>query len=317
MKTTLTNSALKTFKDCPKKYELRYVKGYESTRESDAFFFGRLMHAGIEAWSTCGTDSVKEIAAGSAILQMFEHEGKEDQFVLYKALALMEGYHNQYKDDPYECVAAEQPFTAPVIDPVTTRISRKFDSQGVLDAILKRKDTGRMIFRETKTTADAIDDPSDDYWSKLLMDSQVSTYYLGGQALGHDISSCLYDVIRKPTIKPKQVGKELDPENPKRIEEPSEYYGRLRKDIAERPGFYFARREVPRMEGELEAYLRDVWLIAKAIELYMKAGDFPRNTENCKFCPFLRACSGQASIDDPEIYRKIENVHRELTRAVA
>ena len=52
-------------------------------------------------------------------------------------------------------------------------------------------------------TANADIGPGTTYWKRLVLDGQVSTYLPGTRALGHaDVRGVLYDVIRKPTIRP-------------------------------------------------------------------------------------------------------------------
>ena len=45
-------------------------------------------------------------------------------------------------------------------------------------------------------------DWSSDVCSSDLIDGQVSGYYVGASTLGYEVDVCLYDVIRKPTIRP-------------------------------------------------------------------------------------------------------------------
>ncbi len=60
---------------------------------------------------------------------------------------------------------------------------------------------GSVILVEHKTTSEDIEITSD-YWLKLMLDGQISQYYLGAKALGYEVTECLYDVIRKPSMRP-------------------------------------------------------------------------------------------------------------------
>lgn len=40
------------------------------------------------------------------------------------------------------------------------------------------------------------------YWKRLILDGQISNYNTGTRALGHEPVGVLYDVIRKPTLRP-------------------------------------------------------------------------------------------------------------------
>lgn len=307
---TLTNSSLKTFRECPRKYSFKYEQRYESTMKSEALYFGTVWHAGLEAWGKSRDLDEAIEAINDALFDKTAY----DEYLESKVIALIEGYHERYKDEPYAIIAREKPFVAPVLNPETARESKLFQQEGIIDALLSDR-KGRIFLKESKTTSDDIS-PESDYWRRLLMDSQVSTYYLGAEANGFQIDGCLYDVVKKPTIRPKQVGKEIDPVDPKRIETPQEFYERLRADIAERPDFYYARKEIPRSRFDLEEHLFDVWHTGQSIQTYRKVNKWPRNTSSCMTitskCEFFEVCSGQCALEDTTLFRKKEKVHSEL-----
>jgi|GEM_PF-1241617 len=60
---------------------------------------------------------------------------------------------------------------------------------------------GACLVIEHKTASTDVEDGSP-YWKRLRLDSQVSNYYDGARALGMPPDGVLYDVIRKPRIKP-------------------------------------------------------------------------------------------------------------------
>lgn len=321
-KKILTNSALTAFKICPKKYELQYVRGYVPAKDSEALYFGKLMHAGLEAW---GKKARQLQAAYDAVYDLAQG-GKTDEFTYYKALALLEGYHNLYQNEPFEIVSPEQQFRAPILNPETMRESTLFDMMGIMDCVIKRKGTDRIMIKETKTTGDSIENPASDYWRKLSMDPQVSAYYIGAEALGHKVDGCLYDVIKKPGISPykatpadkRQYKKDgtLYASQREKDESPEEYYERLKADIAERPTFYYARKEVPRSQNDLAEYMDDTWQAAQSIRFFENKGKFPRYTNACVGvfgrCKYFEVCAGAATLDDPGLFRKEENPHQEL-----
>lgn len=297
---TLTNSALTTFKTCPKKYEFQYVQGYAPVKDSNALNFGKIIHAALEKLVI-----TKSIEAGEKVIET-ETSGNEDTFLEPKLLALFQGYARQYSEEKFEVVAAEEQFQFKIKSETTGLPRLDCEMKGVKDRVLKNPQ-GKLILLETKTTSEEIQDPTAEYWKRLSMDSQISTYFLSAKANGITFEYCIYDVIRKPTIRPKKN------------ETPQEFYERLSDDILANPGFYFARREIPRIEADLIATLNDINLIADAIIYYTERAKFPRHTNACKSvygtCPFFKVCSKQISINDTEHFQKIENKHRELKEA--
>lgn len=323
-KQILTNSSLSTFRACPRKYQIRYEQGYVPVQESEYLTFGKLMHKGIEAWST---NRNLEMAI-NAIYEMANKTPNLDEFLVAKVHALMEGYHGRYKDDQYVAVAIEKDFRAPLLNPETAGESKNFILSGVVDRVFQRPGSDRYLLVETKTTSENIEDPASDYWLNLLIDSQVSTYYLGLEALGYSVENCLYDVCRRPALQPykatpadkrkyKADGTLYAAQRDK-DETVEEFYQRVKGDIAERPNHYFARREVPRSPKDLEDYLFDVWGTAQTVRAYQLKERFPRNTRSCislyGTCPYFSYCTGRASIEDTSLFKKVDSVHQELKK---
>lgn len=300
MKKILTNSSLTTFKTCPKKYEFQYVHGYFPKEESAALQFGKIFHGALEILvTTKSVDKACEFIIG-------ESEGLEDEFLQPKCIALLEGYARRYADEPLKVVFAEKQIKFDLLNHITREPREDFIMNSVLDRLLEDL-REKNVLLETKTTTEEIEDPTAEYWKRLGMDSQLSTYFIGAAANGWPIDRCIYDVIRKPTIRPKKN------------ETPQQFYERLAQDIIERPNFYYARREIPRINSELERTLIDINLIADAITYYHRVKSFPRHTNSCKSvygtCPYFKVCTNQISIHDPDHFVKLENKHRELKEA--
>jgi hypothetical protein len=60
---------------------------------------------------------------------------------------------------------------------------------------------GTTVLIEHKTSSSDIEDGST-FWKRLRLDSQASNYLVGAKAAGFEPTAVLYDVIRKPRIKP-------------------------------------------------------------------------------------------------------------------
>ena len=140
------------------------------------------------------------------------------------------------------------------------------------------------------------------------------------------MENCLYDVIRKPTIKPYKA----TPEDKRKYnkdgslsktcrefdETPEEWYHRLELDIIQRPDYYYARVEVARSADDLTDYLFDMWAVGREIADAQRLGRFSRNPQNCQSygkCEFFDVCSGCADIDDVTLFRNAEDPNEELT----
>lgn len=308
----LTNSQRNTFARCHRAYKFSYVDLMRPVATKDALAFGTAFHALLEQyWSG------KEIVL----------EGDDTDYTFWTLKALIHGYIDKWQvsdSDKYEHVAAEVGFEAPLMNPETGGVSKTWVLAGKIDAIAREKATGKLVIVEHKTTGQDIG-PGSDYWRKIPIDGQVSGYYVGAQANGYEVSNCLYDVIRKPTIKPlkatppekrkynkdgslSKTCRELD-------ETPQEWYERLKADIAERPDYYYARLEVARSEGDLMEYLFDMWAVGREISDAERLDRWSRNPQSCSVygtCEYFDVCTGCASLDDVTLFRKAETPNEEL-----
>ena len=317
----LTNSARNKFAACHRAYQLFYVQGKRPVIPSDALGFGTAMHALLEGVWGGFSSRAKGDGDGGPIFNT------GDPYRDMTLKALYEGYLDRWErddDERFEKVAAEVYFEAPLMNPETGGISKTWVLAGKIDAIAREKSSGKLYIIEHKTTSQDIG-PGSDYWRRLAIDGQVSGYYVGAQANGYDVENCLYDVIRKPTIKPYKA----TPEDKRKYnkdgslsktcrefdETPEEWYHRLELDIIQRPDYYYARVEVARSADDLTDYLFDMWAVGREIADAQRLGRFSRNPQNCQSygkCEFFDVCSGCADIDDVTLFRNAEDPNEEL-----
>ena len=321
----LTNSIRRKFGACPRAYQHAYVMLRRPAKDHEALAFGTLVHKALESW-WLGSKEHRRLAALET-LDMEREAGKCDPYQHATARALMDAYDRMYEHQELETVAVEAGFTAPLMNPETNGVSKTWALSGKIDAIARETATGRLVIVEHKTTSADLD-PTSDYWPKLAIDGQVSGYYLGAYSLGHDVQDCVYDVIRKPTIKPRKATPAESRKYTKAgalyagqyetDETPEEWEVRLAQDIADRPDRYFARKRVVRTESDMEDYLFDMWAVGRNIADAEKLGRYPRNPDSCSgfgTCEYFPVCSGMASIDDPVLYKTIETPNPELAPA--
>ncbi len=309
--TLLTNSQLTTFRRCQREHHYAYQLGYRAIEDAEALRFGTLIHQGLEAWwRGLGLEVAMDEAMRGAI---DEHEAA-------KARVLMRGYDARWGGEVFAVCGVEQQFRAPLINPETGAPSRTYEVGGKLDVLLERG------FIEHKTTSEEIGLGST-YWKRLTLNSQVSTYYAGAKALGHEVDGCIYDVIRKPALRPLKA----TPEESRKYTKDGRLYAaqrehdetadayelRLTEDVAAQPDKYYQRGEVVRLEAEEREAAFDVWQLARSMREAEIAGRAPRNTDACvrygKTCPFFDICCGTASLDDAGRFVRVENVHQELS----
>lgn len=190
-----------------------------------------------------------------------------------------------------------------------------------------------MLVVEHKTSGEDIA-PGSDYWRRLRLDTQSSTYLVGATALGYTPRGVLYDVARRPALRPLKATPEGSRKRTKdgRLyagqrevdETPDEYELRIVEDIVADPDKYFQRGLVVRLADEARAAAEDAWTVGRWIreaqlEADAGAGEaaWPRNPDSChqygSHCDYWAICSGQAEPTDPTLYEVGDRANAELS----
>jgi hypothetical protein len=284
---------MNTLVHCPRKHFWSYEVGLSIDSEtSKALHFGSAWHSAMEER---GKGNDYDAALVAAI-----PEGIDLEIYACATIAgLLAGYYDHYgTNETVNLVKlnTEVDFPETVIDGTDFAMRGKIDGLGsLLD--------GRSVLMEYKTTGDSVSADSD-YWLRLRFNLQVYQYVDAATKMGWNVDQVIYDVTRKPSIRPKQIGKGED----KHMETPDEYCDRLYKDTLARPEFYYARKEVPIIESDLQQFYSQRLALCRVINHYRRqerSGDkrsqeaWPRNvsTNTCDFCQYKSFCLRNAIVD--------------------
>lgn len=225
MITTITASSIAKFLACQRAYYYRYELGLQPVETSDALSFGRAYHAAIEARN-------KGLTAEQAVIAGVTTLGGQNEQSVATLSGLVHGYFSRYKNEAPMETRSEIRFVH--------KIGKNgFRAAGVIDGLAELN--GGYALLEYKTTSQAIDTDSD-YWVRLRGNIQLNQYVDALETLGYPVREIVYDVTRKPSIRPKQN------------ESMEDYAIRLREDCALRPDFYFARRQVSVLSDDIERF---------------------------------------------------------------
>lgn len=351
----LTNSSLQTFKDCPQKYLLGYVRRLRTERVADYFRLGGAFHLAVELHGRGVNLAGIRIAIADNYANPPEWvRGADDtlQSWYYEAttvVVLFEGWLTRWAGEGVEVLVPEGQFSVPIRNPDTGAATPNYRLAGKRDQIV-RLDDGRQALGEIKTTSEVIDDDDAPYWRRLAIDSQISAYVLAARAEGITVDSVLYDVTRKPALRPTPValvddgakvvldraGERVRTKDGKKWRETAdaaqgytlqtrpctleEWRGKLAADIADQPGRYYQRREIPRLESDLAEFAHELWHQQKTLREFELSGRWYRNTRACAgvgrgTCQFFDLCtrcvdtSGEAV---PAGFRRAATHHEEL-----
>ena len=346
---TLSSSSLATLRQCPFRYWLQYELLLRPAGEdAKPLRMGSAFHAGLEARDRGADESAAIARAVAGYAGPAPGDPYDWQIERETVRALLAGHFWRYRDDTTVRVErAEVRFRMPLVNPETGRSSRTFVLVGKIDGLGTL--AGRPVVVERKTTGSSIEEGSD-FWPRLRFDPQISQYVLAAQWLGENAWTIVYDVARKPTISPLSVpildgdglkivrdgqGRRVLTKQGKprqtgsasagwvlqtRPESPDEWRERLLADIGERPDYYYARREIPRLEGDLRAFQAELWQQAEHLRHCRGRGLWFRNVSqwNCRHCEYAGPCLSGVEIDpDPQSppplgFRRSEHRHPEL-----
>lgn len=347
----LTHSAMATAKTCLRKYQLRYEVGIDRDRTAQPLRMGSAFHLGLEA-RAAGKTLDEAVAIATAQYQevpawVRDDDGLHEWMTERETVATMlAGYYWRWQGDGIEVLCNEQSFSLSILNPETGCPSTYWRRCGKIDKVIRKAD-GRLAVMEHKTCSESID-PDSDYWKKLRIDHQISGYMDAAKRLGHDVEDVLYDVVRKPEIEPRLIPvldengmKIVMDQNGQRVlnkngtprqsaskedgfvmsqrrETPAEFGARLLDDMGQRPDFYFARRDIPRLESDLADYRQELWDQAADLRERRRTGRYYRNTAACGLmgrCQYFDICTNGIDanrMDVPDGFVLLTDVHPEL-----
>ena len=313
MTQILTHSRLSTFRACPRRHYLAYELALRPRETSFPLRVGAAFHAAHET-----------IDAGQDVEAVIERE-VDDPYDRALVAAMLDGHLRRWAGQDNEVVATETVFQLPLVNPATGSPTPVWQLAGKIDRIERLPD-GRLALRERKTTSRDFG-PGSDYWVQLQMDQQISLYVIAARALGYDVQTILYDVMRRPAMRPLKA----TPEEARKYtkagvlyaaqrdhdEPPEGFATRVAEDIASRPEHYFARLEIPRLEQDLEECAAEIWMQQLALRAMQRGSGWYRNPQACfepYTCSYATICQNR-DLEHviPDGFTRIEDMNPELS----
>lgn len=328
MKSVLTYSALNCFRNCPRKYQLRYVEGLRRPERPDALAFGSVIHDALEMWYLLVGDANRLFKVLDFIDAQYPHrEHDPDQrHRWHLARAMFQGYASRYPDEDFEVVEVEKEFTAEIRNPDTGRPSQTFVIAGKADGIVRLD--GDLYLLEHKTASSI----TGDYLDRLWTDTQIALYSHYLRELGYPIVGVIYNVLLKSRLKQREG-------------ETQEEYEQRRAELAakNKSGRSTAKRQLPETDAEFRARLADwyakpeafhreriylsedrmallteeVWEITQQYLDAKRRGKWLLNTSQCfsfqRPCEYLPYCQSGFSANVRDNLFEVAPPHEELT----
>ena len=120
----LTQSSMRCYRSCPRKFLYRYVMGRRTLKTPETLSTGKSIHAALDVFR-----NLKDLESAKQALVT------EDPFVRAKEEAMLMGYAARW-GTPEGVISVEETFRIPLINPETGAASRTFELGGRVDAIL-------------------------------------------------------------------------------------------------------------------------------------------------------------------------------------
>jgi hypothetical protein len=123
-RTVLTQSCMRTFQACPRRYQHRYVHRARPVARPETLRMGSSVHRGVEA-----------LRNGASLADACAKLDQEDPYDYQRERAMLVGYAARWGDATRGIVAVEKQFEIDLINPTTGAASRTFRLAGKFDAI--------------------------------------------------------------------------------------------------------------------------------------------------------------------------------------
>ena len=328
----LSDASVKDFQACRRLYHYRWRLGRVPLVDAEPLRFGRVWHAGLAGYWTARKDDKDPLDAAVEAIRSTD----EVEWMLVKATVMAAAYATRWHDDGLRVLAVDERFEGPLVNPDTSQRSRSYQSVGVLDLVVEQEfgDRWRQLVVEHKSASASSDLDGDSgarFWRRLRSDAQVSTYDLGNRVLGYECEGTIYDVARKPDLRPipetpthkrkyrKAATREekawwwndprlLYASQRLRDETIDEFRDRCAAVYADGDlGRWFGRTTIVRLEDERREFARDQWAVAQEVREDDKRAYHPRTPKSCEqhgdLCAYYEVCWGQQSLDDPTLFR--------------
>ena len=154
--TLLTQSAMRSYRSCPRKFYYRYVVRQRPLKKAGTLATGTSIHAALDVFRRTGGD----LAAAKLALET------EDLYVRAKEEAMLVGYAARW-GNPTGVLAIEQTFRIPLVNPETGAASRTFTLGGRVDVIVAAETAEELVNPVGELVVPPAPEPNDHLEEKL------------------------------------------------------------------------------------------------------------------------------------------------------
>jgi len=328
MKSILTYSALNTFRNCPRKYRLRYVENLRRPEQPESLALGSVVHEALEHWYRLPADGLRLLAIVNLIDSKYPGRGADPQqkAAWHLTRAIVVGYAARYAAEEFDVVEVEKTFDCDIRNPDTGRLSQTFSIAGKVDGIVR---VGRELYLLEHKTASAL---TGDYLDRLWTDTQIALYSFYLRELCYPVVGVIYNILLKARLQQRAgeteaefearrtalAAKNKSGKSSAQRQEPEtdeEFRGRLADWYARPEAFH--RERIYLSEDRLAMLQEEVWEITQQYLDANRRGKWLMNTSNCfsyqRPCEYLPYCQSGFNPNVRDNLFETAPPHEELT----
>lgn len=265
----ISYSAINVAKQCWKKYEWKYIHGYEPIDQGPNLKLGVIIHDALyNYYSGMAPDKVAQFIDDKFLEETHKVEQSDVENIrILQAIA--RGMWDSFPKDllNFQSMLPEHKFE---LDHNGMRI------EGRLDGLVQRE--GKWWVREVKTTSLH----QRQFKERMAISEQADLYYWAARKLGFPVEGIMYDALHKPMLRKNQS------------ENAFEYASRIRIDYKMRPEFYFQREYVYKTKTDEKHFEDDLSSFQGDLTFKRRNGDFYRNHNSCisfnSECQYKKIC---------------------------
>lgn len=295
----VSNSKVKVWRRCPKKYEFKYVYGLRSKQRKIQLERGTWLHDLLmhhydgEDWMERHAILTKEF------YKLFEEEREDLGDLPDECGRIMRSYVRSYKQEDEQYVTVDSELDEIITLPNGLRV------QVIIDLIVEDRGGGLWIWdHKTRKKFENAEN--------MILDPQLSLYYYCAELMGYKpLRGALYnEILTKPPTIPKLTAKTHQLERRanlftdvftylteiKRHDfNPEDYSAILRTIALKQKDRFFRRTAIPKDPPVLRQVMRDTVDSALEMERAERRNRFPRTYDgSCRWgCDFIDICFAQ------------------------
>lgn len=311
---TWTQSSLKQFKKCKRKWFWKYFMGMRTRRLAGALIVGSAFHNALGEWYRGKKSVMAKIAAthqtkaeDKLMNGEVDHFNQDDfdksSYQISTLTGMLTGYSRIYQHERDQWKIHRK-----YIEHKFAHDMGSYDFLGMIDLYAEDRRGGFVVEHKTASRIE------DSYVQRLPMDTQVRSYIYSAKRLKLEPTEVIYDVVMKTKIRRKSN------------ETADKFNSRIGLEYRSQPNKYFFRERLKFSPKDLDSFVYEMDTVHKEYSRLIDSPDFRNpytwitNDAMCdeyfRICEYHELCLVGLDKGTALMYRQDENMHPELAEEI-